>query len=73
MLARAAACFDIPYVMSSASCYSIEAAMAQALFGDNARAVVTVPASIADSELEWLWRSAVRGLRYHQMRGSVTE
>jgi L-lactate dehydrogenase (cytochrome)/(S)-mandelate dehydrogenase len=30
MLARAAARFDIPYVMSSASCDSIEAAMAQA-------------------------------------------
>jgi hypothetical protein len=73
MLARAAACFDIRYIMSSASCFSIEAEMAQALFGDNARAVVTVPASIADSELEWLWRSAVQGLRYHQMRGSVME
>ena len=30
MLARAAARFDIPYVMSSASCNSIEAAMAEA-------------------------------------------
>jgi D-galactarolactone isomerase len=44
-----------------------------ALFGDNARAVVTVPASITDSELERLWQRGARGLRYHQMRGSVTE
>lgn len=44
-----------------------------ALFGDNARAVVTVPASITDSELERLWLLGARGLRYHQMRGSVTE
>ena len=44
-----------------------------ALFGDNARAVVTVPTSITDSELEQFWQRGARGLRYHQMRGSVTE
>jgi D-galactarolactone isomerase len=44
-----------------------------ALFGDNARAVVTVPTSITDSELAQLWQRGARGLRYHQMRGSVTE
>jgi D-galactarolactone isomerase len=44
-----------------------------ALFGDNARAVVTVPTSITDSELDQLWQRGARGLRYHQMRGSVTE
>ena len=44
-----------------------------ALFGDNARAVVTVPAGISDGELGQLWQRGARGLRYHQMRGSVTE
>jgi D-galactarolactone isomerase len=44
-----------------------------ALFGGNARAVVTVPTVITDSELEQLWQRGARGLRYHQMRGSVTE
>ena len=44
-----------------------------ALFDGNARAVVTVPTSITDSELEQLWQRGARGLRYHQMRGSVTE
>lgn len=44
-----------------------------ALLGEGARAVVTVPASITDSELEQLWQRGARGLRYHQMRGSVTE
>jgi D-galactarolactone isomerase len=43
------------------------------LFGSNARAVVTVPTSITDAELEELWRRGGRGLRYHQMKGSVTE
>jgi D-galactarolactone isomerase len=44
-----------------------------AMFGDDARAVVTVPTSISDSELAGLWQRGARGLRYHQMRGSVTE
>jgi D-galactarolactone isomerase len=44
-----------------------------ASFGGNARAVVTVPTSVTDSELEQLWQRGARGLRYHQMRGSVTE
>jgi D-galactarolactone isomerase len=44
-----------------------------ALLGDFARVVVTVPTSITDSELDELWRLGARGLRYHQMRGSVTE
>jgi D-galactarolactone isomerase len=44
-----------------------------ALFGDNARAVVTVPTSITDRELDQLWQRGARGLRYHQMRGGVTE
>src|SRR3569832_2776599 len=46
---------------------------AVAQFGDNARAVVTVPTSIADGELEDLWKKGARGLRYHQMKGSMTE
>jgi D-galactarolactone isomerase len=41
--------------------------------GANARAVVTVPVDVTDAELERLWQSGARGLRYHQMRGSVTE
>jgi D-galactarolactone isomerase len=44
-----------------------------AMFGGNARTVVTVPTGIADSELKRLWQHGARGLRYHQMRGSVTE
>lgn len=44
-----------------------------AAIGKNARAVVTVPADVSDAELEHLWQSGARGLRYHQMRGSVTE
>jgi D-galactarolactone isomerase len=44
-----------------------------ALLGDGARAVVTVPTRISDSALEDLWAKGARGLRYHQMRGSVTE
>ena len=44
-----------------------------ALFGGNARAVVTVPTGITDGELDQLWQRGARGLRYHQMRGSVTE
>jgi D-galactarolactone isomerase len=44
-----------------------------ALFGDNACAVVTVPTGITDNELDQLWQRGARGLRYHQMRGSVTE
>lgn len=44
-----------------------------AMLGDNARAVVTVPTNISDKELEELWSKGARGLRYHQMRGSVTE
>jgi D-galactarolactone isomerase len=44
-----------------------------AQFGDNARAVVTVPTNITERELDDLWQKGARGLRYHQMRGSVTE
>ena len=44
-----------------------------AQFGDNARAVVTVPTDITERELDDLWQTGARGLRYHQMRGSVTE
>jgi D-galactarolactone isomerase len=44
-----------------------------AMFDGRARAVVTVPTGITDSELEDLWQRGARGLRYHQMRGSVTE
>lgn len=44
-----------------------------AAIGGNARAVVTVPPAVTDSELEQFWQSGARGLRYHQMRGSVTE
>jgi D-galactarolactone isomerase len=44
-----------------------------AQLGDNARAVVTVPIGIADRELEELWNKGARGLRYHQMKGSMTE
>ncbi|MDA9397779.1 hypothetical protein XH79_02810 [Bradyrhizobium sp. CCBAU 45389] len=44
-----------------------------AAFGPGARAVVTVPTGVTDSELDRLWQAGARGLRYHQMRGSVTE
>lgn len=46
---------------------------AVAQIGADARAVVTVPASIADEELAGLWRRGARGLRFHQMRGGMTE
>src|ERR1700759_3307396 len=36
-----------------------------AAFGPGARAVVTVPRDVTDSELERLWQSGARGLRYH--------
>jgi len=41
--------------------------------GDDARAVVTVPISISDSELDALWKRGARGIRFHQMRGGVME
>ena len=41
--------------------------------GDDARAVVTVPVSISDKELEDLWHRGARGLRFHQMRGGMME
>lgn len=44
-----------------------------AAFGNNARAVVTVSTSVTDEELTQFWQRGARGLRYHQMRGSVTE
>lgn len=44
-----------------------------AMFGDDARAVVTVPIGISNDELEQLWQRGARGLRYHQMHGSMTE
>ena len=44
-----------------------------AQLGDSARAVVTVPTSITDNELDDLWSKGARGLRYHQMKGSMTE
>lgn len=45
---------------------------AVAEMGDAARAVVTVPVDISDADLDALWRQGARGLRYHQMRGSMT-
>lgn len=39
--------------------------------GDDARAVVTVPISISDHELETLWARGARGIRFHQMRGGM--
>jgi D-galactarolactone isomerase len=44
-----------------------------AAFGNNARAVVTVSTSVTDEELTQFWQRGARGLRYHQMRGNVTE
>lgn len=41
--------------------------------GDSARAVVTVPVSISDLELNSLWRRGARGVRFHQMRGGMME
>lgn len=46
---------------------------AVAELGDAARAVVTVPTDVSDAELEALWSQGARGLRYHQMKGSMTE
>lgn len=46
---------------------------ALAEIGATARAVVTVPPSIADAELDALWQRGARGLRFHQMRGGVLE
>ena len=46
---------------------------AVAEIGESARAVVTVPTDISDDELAALWARGARGLRYHQMKGSVTE
>lgn len=45
---------------------------AVAEMGDAARAVVTVPVDISDADLDALWRQGARGLRYHQMKGSMT-
>ncbi len=42
-------------------------------FGDDARAVVTVPVSTTDAELEAFWQQGARGLRFHQMRGGMME
>ena len=44
-----------------------------ARIGDSARAVVTVPTDISDADLAALWDKGARGLRYHQMAGSMTE
>lgn len=41
--------------------------------GDDARAVVTVPISISDAELDALWKRGARGVRFHQMRGGMME
>ncbi len=41
--------------------------------GDDARAVVTVPVSISDAELDTLWKRGARGVRFHQMRGGMME
>jgi hypothetical protein len=42
-------------------------------FGDDARAVVTVPVATSDAELAALWRRGARGLRFHQMRGGMMD
>jgi D-galactarolactone isomerase len=42
-------------------------------FGDEARAVVTVPVETTDAELAALWRRGARGLRFHQMRGGMMD
>lgn len=39
--------------------------------GDDARAVVTVPVSVTDAELDALWARGARGVRFHQMRGGM--
>lgn len=44
-----------------------------AAIGDAARAVVTVRPDITDEALADLWARGARGLRYHQMKGSMTE
>ncbi len=41
--------------------------------GDDARAVVTVPISTTDAELDAFWKRGARGLRFHQMRGGMME
>lgn len=41
--------------------------------GDNARAVVTMPISISDADLDALWKRGARGVRFHQMRGGMME
>jgi D-galactarolactone isomerase len=46
---------------------------AAAEIGDDARAVVTVPVTISDSELDALWKRGARGIRFHQMRGGMME
>jgi D-galactarolactone isomerase len=46
---------------------------AVAEIGDSARAVVTVPVSTTDAELDALWKRGARGLRFHQMRGGMME
>lgn len=46
---------------------------AVAEIGDDARAVVTVPISTSDAELDALWKRGARGLRFHQMRGGMME
>ena len=42
-------------------------------FGDDARAVVTVPIAISDVELDALWKRGARGVRFHQMRGGMMD
>ncbi|MBI1218644.1 MAG: amidohydrolase family protein [Rhodobacteraceae bacterium] len=39
--------------------------------GDAARAVVTVPLTVSDAELDAYWKGGARGLRFHQMRGGM--
>jgi D-galactarolactone isomerase len=46
---------------------------AAAEIGDDARAVVTVPTSTSDAELDALWKRGARGLRFHQMQGGMME
>lgn len=46
---------------------------AAAAIGDAARAVVTVPTTISDAELDSLWKRGARGVRFHQMRGGMME
>lgn len=42
-----------------------------AAIGEDARAVVTVPADIPDRGLQDLWDQGARGLRFHQMAGGM--